>query len=131
MRSLLRSAVLAGLTTLTFTAAVCFAAEQTLKIVFPFPAGASSDAVARLVAEHLQKSLGRPVFVENKTGASGRIGALAVKTAPPDGSTLLFAGSSQLTLQPHLYPDLGYDPVADFIPISQLVRFDQALAISS
>jgi tripartite-type tricarboxylate transporter receptor subunit TctC len=54
-----------------------------------------------------------------------------VKDAPPDGSTLLFAGSSQLTLQPHLYPDLGYDPTADFVPISQLVRFDQVLAISN
>jgi|SRR3954471_1411468 len=131
MGSLLRSVILAGLASIAFPAAGCFAAEQTLKIVFPFSAGGSADAVARLVAEHLQNSLGRPVIVENKVGASGRIGALAVKDAPPDGSTLLFAGSSQLTLQPHLYPDLGYDPAADFVPISQLVRFDQALAISS
>lgn len=131
MRSLLRSAVLAGLTTLTFTAADCLAAEQALKIVVPFTAGASVDILARLVAEHLQKSLGRPVIVENKTGASGRIGALAVKNALPDGSTILLAGSSQLTLQPHLYPDLGYDPALDLVPISQVVRFDQVLAISS
>jgi tripartite-type tricarboxylate transporter receptor subunit TctC len=81
------------------------------------------------VAEHLQRSIGRPVIVENKVGASGRIGALAVKDAQPDGSTLLFAGSSQLTLQPHLYRDLGYDPAADFVPISQTIRFDQVLAI--
>ncbi|MEH2554108.1 tripartite-type tricarboxylate transporter receptor subunit TctC [Bradyrhizobium algeriense] len=131
MRSLLRSVILAGLASMAFPAAGCFAAEQALKIVFPFSAGGSADAVSRLVAEHLQNSLGRPVIVENKVGASGRIGALAVKDAPPDGSTLLFAGSSQLTLQPHLYPDLGYDPAADFVPISQVVRFDQALAISS
>jgi tripartite-type tricarboxylate transporter receptor subunit TctC len=130
MRSLLRSAVVAGLALLTFMADG-FAAEQTLKIVFPFSAGGSGDAVARLVAEHLQKSLGRPVIVENKVGAGGRIGALAVKDALPDGSTLLFAGSSQLTLQPHIYPDLGYDPAVDLAPISQVVRFDQALAISS
>jgi tripartite-type tricarboxylate transporter receptor subunit TctC len=116
---------------MTFAAASCFAAEQTLKIVFPFSAGGSADAVARLVAEHLQKSIGRPVIVENKVGASGRIGALAVKDALPDGSTLLFAGSSQLTLQPHLYPDLGYDPAVDFAPVSRVVMFDQALAISS
>jgi tripartite-type tricarboxylate transporter receptor subunit TctC len=122
---------MAGLALMTFTAAACFAAEQPLKIVVPFQAGASSDAVARLVAEHLQKSLARPVIVENKVGGSGRIGALAVKNAPPDGSTLLFAGSSQLTLQPHLYPDLGYDPAVDLVPISQVFRFDQALAISN
>ncbi len=131
MRSLLRSAVVAGLASMTFSSATCFATKQALKIVVPFQAGASSDAVARLVAEQLQKSLGRPVIVENKVGASGRIGALAVKNAQPDGSTLLFAGSSQLTLQPHLYPDLGYDPAADFVPISQVISFDQALAIGS
>jgi tripartite-type tricarboxylate transporter receptor subunit TctC len=129
LRSLIRSAVLAGLASIIFTAASCCAAEQTLKIVFPFSAGGSADAVARLVAEHLQRSIGRPVIVENKVGASGRIGALAVKDAQPDGSTLLFAGSSQLTLQPHLYRDLGYDPAADFVPISQTIRFDQVLAI--
>jgi tripartite-type tricarboxylate transporter receptor subunit TctC len=120
--------MLAGLTSMLFTAAGCLAAEQTLKVIFPFSAGGSADAIVRLVAEHLQKSLGRPVIVENKVGAGGRIGALAVKDALPDGSTLLFAGS--MTLQPHLYPDLGYDPVADFVPISQVVRFDQVLAIS-
>src|SRR3954466_9049986 len=69
MRSLLRTAVAAGLASMTFAFAGCFASEQTLKIVVPFQAGASSDAVARLVAEHLQKSLGRPVIVENKVGA--------------------------------------------------------------
>jgi tripartite-type tricarboxylate transporter receptor subunit TctC len=131
MRTLLRSVILAGLAPLALAAASCLAAEQALKIVVPFPAGASVDTLARLVAERLQKSLGRPVIVENKSGASGRIGALAVKDALPDGSTLLLAGSSQLTLQPHLYPDLGYDPAVDFVPISQLVRFDQAMAVSS
>jgi tripartite-type tricarboxylate transporter receptor subunit TctC len=115
---------------MTFAVAGSLASEQTLKIVFPFQAGTSSDAVARLVAEHLQKSLGRPVIVENKVGAGGRIAALTVKNAQPDGSTLLFAGSSQLTLQPHLYPDLGYDP-ADFVPISQVIRSEQVVAIGS
>jgi len=131
MRSLLRNAVLAGLALITFMAAHCFAAEQTLRIIFPFSAGGSADGVARLIAEHLQNSLVRPVIVENKVGAGGRLGALAVKDALPDGSTILFAGSSQLTLQPHLYPDLGYDPAADFVPIARVVRFDQVLAISS
>jgi tripartite-type tricarboxylate transporter receptor subunit TctC len=131
MRSLLRRVILAGLASMAFPAAGSFAAEQALKIVFPFSAGGSADAVARLIAEHLQNSQGRPVIVENKVGASGRIGALAVKDAPPDGSTLLFAGSSQLTLQPHIYPDLGYDPAIDFVPVSQVVRFDQVLAIGS
>lgn len=130
MRTFLRILIMAGLASMAFPAAGCSAAE-TIKIVFPFAAGGAADAVARLIAEHLQYSLGRPVIVENKVGGGGRIAALAVKDASPDGSALMFAGSSQLTLQSHLYPDLGYDPAIDFVPISQVVRFDQVLAISN
>src|SRR5437764_13663743 len=124
MRSLLRSVVLAGLASISVPAPGGFAAEQTLKIVFPFSAGGSADAVARLIAEHLQNSLGRPVIVENKVGASGRLGAPAVKDAPPDGSTLLFAGSSQLTLQPHLYTARVYQPSADLVQTSPATKLD-------
>ena len=129
MSTLSRRAILAGLAS-TVVARHSRAAEQTLKIVYPFSAGSSGDAVARLFAEHLQKALGRAVIVDNKVGAGGRIGALAVKDAPPDGAMLLFAGSSQFTLQPHLFPDLGYDPAVDFAAVSQVVKFDLALAIS-
>jgi tripartite-type tricarboxylate transporter receptor subunit TctC len=83
-----------------------------------------------LLSEHLHRTLGRTVIVENKTGAGGRIGAQAVKQAPPDGTVLLLAGSSQLTLQPHTTIDLGYDPFSDFAPISQIVTFDLALIVN-
>jgi tripartite-type tricarboxylate transporter receptor subunit TctC len=83
-----------------------------------------------MIAEELQKNLGRPVIVENKTGAGGRIGVQAVKATPADGSTLLFAAAAQFTLQPHVVVDLGYDPSADFVPVSRIVKFDQALAVS-
>jgi tripartite-type tricarboxylate transporter receptor subunit TctC len=101
-----------------------------LRIVFPFSAGGAADSVARLIAEHLQNSLGGPVIVENIPGAGGRIGARAVKDAAPNGTTLLFASFSQMTLQPHIYGDLGYDPFADFVPISQTVKSEMALAVS-
>lgn len=106
------------------------AQEQAVRIVFPFAAGGSGDALARMIAEYLQTSLRRPVIVENRTGAAGRIGAQAVRDAPPDGTVLLLATGAQLTLQPHLFSDLGYDPFTDFTPISQVATFDQALVIS-
>ena len=126
-----RRAALAGVSALIAFPATGGAQEQPLKIVYAFPAGGAADAVARLIADRLQRDLRRSVIVENKSGAAGRIGARAVKDAPADGSVVLFAVSSQLTIQPHLATDVGYDPFADFAPISQVVAFDQAVAVAA
>lgn len=107
------------------------AQEQVLRIVFPFAAGGVSDGLLRHLAERLQAGLGRPVIVENKPGAGGRLGALAVKDAPPDGSTLLLAAGAQMFLQPHAFPNLGYDPFVDFVPLTQAWTFDQAAAVGT
>ena len=107
------------------------APAQTLRIVFPFSAGGAADGTARLIAEHLRDSLGRAVIVENITGAGGRIAARAVKDAQPNGATLLFASSSQMTLQPHIYRDLGYDAFEDFVPISQATKSEVAFVVGS
>ncbi len=130
MRALPRRTLLASLSALPMLPAAGQSQEQALRIVFPFAAGGSADAIVRLVAERLQVELGRPVIVENKSGAGGRIGAQAVKDAAPDGSTLLFAAAAQFTLQPHVVTNLGYDPFTDFTPVSRIVKFDQAMAIS-
>jgi len=130
MRMLTRRTVLLGATS-TLLATTGWAEEQPLKIIYPFPAGNAADAVARLLADRLQRDLHKAAIVENKTGASGRIGARAVKDAPADGAVLLFAVSSLMTLQPHLSSDLGYDPFADFAPVSQVMAFDQAVAVPS
>jgi tripartite-type tricarboxylate transporter receptor subunit TctC len=130
MNKLSRRAALFGLTVAVLPGQPAIAQEPTLRIVFPYAAGGSADAVARLIAEHLHKDLGRPVIVENKPGAGGRIGAQAVKDAPADGLTLLFASGPQFTLQPHVLSKLGYDPFADFAPLARVVKFDQALAVS-
>ena len=98
-----------------------------LRIVFPFAAGGGGDALARLLAEDLAARLGRPVLVENRSGAGGRLGAQAVRAAAPDGTTLLLAAAAQMVLQPHTDPGIGYDPVADFRPIAQVVRFAQVM----
>lgn len=131
MNTLSRRAMLAGFAAFAVLPTPARSQEPGLKIVYPFAAGGSGDAIVRMVAEHLQKSLGRPVTVENKTGAGGRIGARAVRDAPADGATLLFAAAAQFTLQPHVSTDLGYDPFADFVPIARIVKFDQALVVSS
>jgi tripartite-type tricarboxylate transporter receptor subunit TctC len=103
--------------------------DQTLRIVFPYAAGGTTDAVARLLAEQLRASLGRPVIVENRAGAGGRIGVKAVIQAEPDGATILFATAPLIALQPHIYPKLGYDPQRDLLPISHVIQTDLALAV--
>jgi tripartite-type tricarboxylate transporter receptor subunit TctC len=103
--------------------------DHPIKLVFPFPPGGAADSVARLLAERLQASLGRIVIVENRSGAGGRIGLVAVKQARPDGDTLLLAAGGQIFLQPHVDPDHGYDPFTDLLAISQIMKFDQALAV--
>jgi tripartite-type tricarboxylate transporter receptor subunit TctC len=127
------------LLTLALVAAVALAAapaavfaqtaEQTIKIVFPFTAGGSGDALARLIAEHLRTVLKQPVIVENRTGAQGRLGVQAVKAAAPDGSTILLTPVAPMSVYQHVYKALAYDPNVDFTPVSQVATFDFALAV--
>ncbi len=131
MITLVRRVALIGMAPVLATPLPAIAQDGTLKIVYPYPAGGSGDAIARMVGEYLQKSMSRPVIVENKTGAGGRLGAQAVKNAPADGATLLFAAAAQFTLQPHVVKDLGYEPFSDFAPVSRPVKFDQALAVNA
>ena len=130
MNAISRRHLLASAAALAFFSRSAIAQNDTVKIVFPFAAGGSGDAVIRVIAEELQKGLGVPVIVENRGGAGGRIGGLAVKKAAPNGMTLLFAGMSQVAIQPHIYANLGFDPLVDFVPLSRSVTFDLGLAVS-
>jgi len=103
--------------------------EQPIRIVFPFAAGGSGDALARLIAEHLRLALGQPVIVENRAGAQGRIGVQAVKAAAGDGKTLLLTPVAPMSVYGHVYKALAYDPVRDFQPIAQVATFDFAIAV--
>jgi tripartite-type tricarboxylate transporter receptor subunit TctC len=103
--------------------------EHAVRIVFPFAAGGGGDALARLLAEHMRTGLDRPVIVENKTGAAGRIGVQAVKNAPPDGHTILLTPIAPVAIYQHVYDPLGYDPFADLEPLSQVATFEFALAV--
>jgi tripartite-type tricarboxylate transporter receptor subunit TctC len=104
--------------------------EAPVKIIFPFAAGGSGDAISRLVAEALRAELGRPVIVESRSGAAGRIGVSAVKAAAPDGLTLLSTPIAPMAVYQHFYPSLGYDPFTDFVPVSQIGTFDFSLAVA-
>src|SRR5690349_11961871 len=124
-----RRSFLAGLSALALPLPA-IAADRPLRIVFPFAPGGSGDSIARLFAERLHTRFGRVAIVENLVGAGGRIGAQAVKNAAPGEETLLFASASQFTLQPHLFRNVGYDPELDFVPLSQVMTVDLALAVS-
>jgi tripartite-type tricarboxylate transporter receptor subunit TctC len=92
--------------------------SNTVRIVISFPAGGSTDLLARALADDLQKRLKQSVIVENRPGGNGVIAADAVARAAPDGYTLFMAVDSVLSLNPLLYPKLSYNPDKDFAPIS-------------
>jgi tripartite-type tricarboxylate transporter receptor subunit TctC len=94
--------------------------ERPIRLIVPFPAGSSSDIVARVVANGLSERLGQQLVVENRPGASGSLGTEAVAHALPDGYTLGLANTSTLTLSPSLMAKPTYDPVKDFAPVSMI-----------
>ena len=104
-------------------------AEQPIRIVLPYAAGGVGDATLRMIAESMRITLARPVIVENKVGAGGRLGVQAVKEAAADGSVLLFTPIAPMAVFEHVYDKLGYDPVADFAPVSQVAEFDLGVAV--
>jgi tripartite-type tricarboxylate transporter receptor subunit TctC len=130
-RSLLKlSALAAGATLAPFS--VTQAQEKIpLKIIVGFPPGGSADILARLVAERIKGSLDRPVVVENKPGAGGRIALDTVRTAAPDGNTILLAPMGPFVLFPHTFKKLNYDAFTDFTPISQVANFQFAITAGS
>jgi len=103
---------------------------QQIRVICPFPAGGGTDLTARLLGEYLNKSFGQPVVVENRTGASGMIGAEAAARAKPDGYTLLVA-SGEIALNPHLYPKIAYDWDRDLQPITLLVKVPNVMALNT
>jgi tripartite-type tricarboxylate transporter receptor subunit TctC len=123
--------LLAAMLLAVASAAVSQAAypSRPIRFIAPFPPGGATDTLCRLLAQKLSDSLGQPVTVDNRPGASGNIGhELAMKTAP-DGYTLLLTNSSTLTTNPHLFKRLPFDPLADFVPISLVATAGQVLAV--
>ncbi|HUG79802.1 MAG TPA: tripartite tricarboxylate transporter substrate-binding protein [Burkholderiales bacterium] len=120
---------------LLFLALAAFQAsaqQGAVRMVLGYPAGATSDILSRLVADHMRQALGRPVIVENKPGAGGRIGNEAVKAAAPDGATLLMTPVATMAIFPHSFAgSLRYDPLRDFAPVAHLSNFHLGLGVAA
>ena len=95
--------------------------SRPVRVVVPFSPGGAVDGPMRLIAQQLTKRLGQSVFVENKPGAGATIGSELVAKSPPDGYTLLLASQTN-AISATLYPNLGFDPIEDFAPISLIGR---------
>lgn len=102
---------------------------RPVRIVVPFLAGGIIDTLARLLAEPLQRSLGQPFVIENRGGAGGNVGTALVARARGDAHVLLLGSSGPLAVSPTLEPNLGFDPAADFTPITILARTPLVLVV--
>jgi len=91
---------------------------KPVKIIVPYPPGGVTDLFARVLGQQLQDSLGQPVLVENKPGASQMVGAMLVAKAPADGYTLLVGSITSLAMNAYTQKNIQYDPVKDFAPVS-------------
>lgn len=103
---------------------------KPVAVVVPFPAGGSTDTIARMLAGPLNQKLGQPFVVENRPGATGAIGATAVKRAPADGYTMMVASIGVFAVNPFLQKNLAYDPVKDFDLLTVAVRAPNVLVAS-
>ena len=109
----------------------CAAAQpypaKSIRIIVPWPAGGTTDILARIVGQQLNANLGQPVVVDNRGGASGNIGSEVAVRAPADGYTLLFGSMSTHTMNQFLYAKMAYDPVNDIAPISLIANVASVL----
>ena len=103
--------------------------DKPVTIVVPFPPGGSTDMIGRTLAGKMQSILGGNFLVDNRAGATGTIGAAAVKRAPPDGYTLLVTSLGPLVITPHLIKGLPYDPLKDFDYITVAVQAPNVLVV--
>lgn len=103
---------------------------KTIRILVGFPAGGGTDAIARILAEHLKDELGATVLVENKPGAGGQLAAQQLKASPADGSTYFLSHDHSISILPQVVKNPGFDPAKDFAPAAGFATFVNALALS-
>lgn len=103
--------------------------DKTVTLIVPFPPGGSTDTLARTLAPRLKEQLGQSFVVDNKPGATGSIGAGAVKRAAPDGYTLLVTSLGPLAIAPHLLKGVAYDPNKDFDLLTVAVQAPNVLVV--
>ena len=104
---------------------------QPIRFISPFPPGGGNDASTRWVTTRLTEATGQPSVVENRGGAGGNIGAKAVAEAKPDGYTVLTGQVSLMAVNPALYSAPGFDPLKNFVPITQINAAPLAIVVAS
>jgi tripartite-type tricarboxylate transporter receptor subunit TctC len=122
---------IAALALVTAAAAAQDWPPKTVRIIAPFGAGSTPDVVARLLADNMQKALGRTFIVENKAGAGGVVGTDVVAKAAPDGSTIGISIGGPLAINTLLMSKLPYDPSQDIAAVTQLITQPSALAVNA
>ena len=103
--------------------------SRPITLLVPFAPGGSSDVVMRLVAAKVADSIKQSIIIENRPGGGGNVAALAIKNAPPDGYLLMMGHTGTHAINATLYPDLKFDPVKDFQPITALISFNNILVV--
>jgi tripartite-type tricarboxylate transporter receptor subunit TctC len=122
---------IAALACVAQTAAAQSYPSKPIRIVVPYPAGGGIDIMSRQIAQRLGQKFNQSVVVENKPGAGTLVAAEAVARAAPDGHTLLVTTDATMTINQHLYAKLPYDPVKDFVPVTQMVLLNQLLVANA
>ena len=102
--------------------------NRFVRLIVPYPAGGGADAIARILGQKLSEMWGQQVTIENKGGAGGNIASEAAARSTPDGYTM-YLGAEFLTTNPHVYPKLSYDPIADLTPVSAVVQYPTVIAL--
>jgi len=129
-RRFVLSALLVGLMG-AYAAPVLAQEGPPAKIIVGFPAGGSFDAIARLVADKAKNELNRPVVVDNKTGAGGRIAVDVLKGSPADGSVVMLGPDALTALYPFTFKKLSYEPKKDLVPIGTVAEFAFSFAVGT
>lgn len=123
------TALLAGALVAGSVAAQTFP-QRPIEVVVGYPPGASLDILARLMQPHMAAFLGQQVVVDNRAGAGGNIGTSSVARSAPDGYRILLASNANLTINPHVYKDPGFDVFDDLEPITQLATGPVAIVVN-
>ena len=131
MNRFLRVAALALACAFSATAQAQAWPIKPLKIVVNFPPGGAADQIARSVGQPLQASLGQPVVIENRAGSGGNIGGDVVAKSPPDGYTLLMSSGGMVSVNPHIYAKMPFDPAKDLVPVAAAARVLVFLVVRS
>ena len=105
--------------------------NNKIRIVVPTAPAGVADSLARIVAAKVQDNIGQSVYVEDRPGANGNVGAAAVLAAPADGYTIMMGHIGLMTINYHLYPKMGFDPVRAFVPVVQVISYPDVLVVSN